>query len=90
MLRVTYYGALSSAPVVEYLTVLHDGYAGQKANRLLSFLAEKSGADLSRAGNIAEAAEVMNAATPPEKIKHKKDGKFRRITYRKWPSSDGA
>ena len=90
MLRVTYYGALSDSPVVEYLTVLHDGYAGQRANQLLSFLAQKAGADLAQAKNIVEAAEVMNAATPPEKIKHKKDGKFRRITYRKWPSSDGA
>jgi pyruvate/2-oxoglutarate dehydrogenase complex dihydrolipoamide acyltransferase (E2) component len=31
MLTVTYYGCLSDKPVTEYLTVLHEGYAGRAA-----------------------------------------------------------
>jgi len=31
MLAVTYYGGLSDAPITEYLPILHEGYAGDRA-----------------------------------------------------------
>jgi len=82
MLAVTYYGSLSDAPVTEYLTVLHEGYAGDKAMRLLSTLATNAGALL---GNtLTESADALNDATPPTEVEFRKDGKFHRILKRTW------
>jgi len=82
MLAVTYYGSLSDAPVTEYLTVLHEGYAGDKAMRLLSTLATNAGALL---GNtLGESADALNDATPPTEVEFRKDGKFHRILKRNW------
>ena len=39
MLSCTYYGSLSDRPITEYLPVLHDGYAGDKAMRQLMTMA---------------------------------------------------
>lgn len=82
MLAVTYYGSLSDAPVTEYLTVLHEGYAGDKAMRLLSTLATNAGAVL---GNtLAESVDALNGAAPPREVEFRKDGKFHRILKRTW------
>ena len=42
MCRITYYGGLSDSPVNEYLTINHDGYAGQKAMQKLLMIAERA------------------------------------------------
>jgi len=82
MLVVTYYGALSDAPVTEYLTVLHEGYAGDKAMRLLSTMATNAGAAL---GNtLGETVEALNDAQPPAEVEFRKDGKFHRVLKREW------
>lgn len=82
MLAVTYYGSLSDAPVTEYLTVLHEGYAGDKAMRLLSTLASNAGAVL---GNtLGETVEALNNAQPPTEVEFRKDGKFHRVLKREW------
>lgn len=88
MLAVTYYGALSDPPVTEYIPVCHDGYAGQKAMRLLVTMERSSGASIK--GTIADdlfledAAQSMNLGNPPSTIEYKKDGKFFRVLQRNW------
>lgn len=88
MLAVTYYGALSDPPVTEYIPVCHDGYAGQKAMRLLVTMERSSGASIQ--GTIADdlfledAAQAMNLGNPPSTIEYKKDGKFFRVLQRNW------
>lgn len=88
MLAVTYYGALSDPPVTEYIPVCHDGYAGQKAMRLLVTMERSSGASIQ--GTIADdlfledAAQSMNLGNPPSTIEYKKDGKFFRVLQRNW------
>jgi DNA repair protein RadD len=82
MLKVTYYGALSDTPVSEYLTVTHDGYAGQKARTLLAIIANKSGGHVM--DNLSETALIMNESKPPEEIEYKKDGKYYRVIDRRW------
>jgi len=82
MLAVTYYGALSDAPVTEYLTVLHEGYAGDKALRLLNTMATNAGVCLG--ASLVETAEAMNEGKPPREIEFRKDGKFHRIIKREW------
>ncbi len=85
MLMVTYYGALSDKPVNEYLTVMHDGYAGQKARTLLASLVMMSKAgDVMRNETLDDVAHDLNQARPPMAIKFKKDGKFFRVTRRDW------
>jgi len=86
MLAVTYYGALSDPAVTEYLTVLHEGYAGQKAMKLLTSMAQSAGiwdGGLT-AKSLDEAANNMNACTPPAMIEYRMDGKFYRVIRRKW------
>lgn len=85
MLRVTYYGeALSDRPVTEYLTVLHDGYAGQKALATLQKMVTKSRAELAILDDLDEAAAILTSGTPPHMIKYRKDGKFFRVLDRSW------
>lgn len=90
MLAVTYYGALSDAPVTEYLPILHEGYAGDKAMRGLVHIAERSRASIGSLlqGDPSEAlpalAIEMSASVPPSSIEYRKEGKFHRVLSRKW------
>ena len=90
MLAVTYYGALSDAPVTEYLPVLHDGYAGDKAMRGLVHIAERSRANIGAllqvdpSEALPDLAAEMSASTPPDSIEYRKEGKFHRVLSRKW------
>lgn len=83
MIRVTYYGALSDKPVTEYLTILHEGYAGQKALNTLAAIANGSGSSIVET-SLDALCESMNAGTPPAIIEYTKDGKFDRIIRREW------
>ena len=85
MLMVTYYGALSEKPVNEYLTVMHDGYAGQKARVSLVKIASNAGVHgVTLDGTLDGVAHDMNQAAPPALIKFRQDGKFYRVTDRRW------
>jgi len=85
MLMVTYYGRLSDKPVSEYLTVLHDGYAGQKARMAMVKIARDAGLNgVVLGGQLDDAALDLNDATPPALIKFRQDGKFYRVTDRRW------
>jgi DNA repair protein RadD len=85
MLLVTYYGALSDKPVNEYLTVMHEGYAGQKARILFARISNGCGSNADmRHTNLTSAAAEMNECTPPSVIKFRRDGKFYRVTERRW------
>lgn len=89
MLAVTYYGALSDAPVTEYLCVLHDGYAGQKARRLFSAIMDGA-TNYNYTGskdNIDDAVNFLQdnrRCFPPQSIEYTKDGKFFRVMNRSW------
>jgi DNA repair protein RadD len=84
MLKVTYYGGLSDPTVTEYLAVLHEGYAGQKAMGLLGILKERSEAPGVPAWSLANAAESMNKGRPPKLLKYKRAGKFFEVKSREW------
>ena len=85
MLMVTYYGALSDKPVNEYLTVMHEGYAGQKSRVLLMKISNSAGVPgVTLDGTLDGVAHDMNQAVPPALIKFRQDGKFYRVTDRRW------
>jgi DNA repair protein RadD len=85
MISVTYYGGLSDTPVTEYLAVTHDGYAGQKARRLLADIAARSGAMLDyKVADMVQIADAMGAGTPPMIVEYRKDGKFFTVIDRSW------
>ena len=90
MLAVTYYGDLSDKPVTEYLPILHDGYAGDKAMRGLIHLAESASAHLGdlMQRDATEAlpliAHAMTESRPPASIEYRVDGKFARVISRTW------
>ena len=88
MIALTYYGGLTDPPITEYLPVLNQGYAGNKAMQLLHDIAQRSNATLS---GINEAAEPlmylvvqMNDSNPPAMISYKRDGKFYKVIKRLW------
>jgi len=83
MLAVTYYGGLSDPPVTEYLPVLHDGYAGQKAAQTFVTIARQAGVE-KHAQGLDEAVASMKGSCPPALVEYKKDGKFFRIIRREW------
>jgi DNA repair protein RadD len=82
---VKYYGILSDAPITEYLVIFHDGYAGQMAFRKLIEIAKCANcldAVLYAKHDMAE--EIHKQSTPPSMIEFRKDGKFFKVTRRKW------
>lgn len=90
MLVCTYYGDLSDKPITEYLPILHDGYAGQKALRELTKIASSAGVQLSEAAMMEPAqgldrmAEQMCAGSPPSEISYTMSGKYHRVMTRIW------
>ena len=86
MLTVRYYGELADRPVMEYLTVAHSGYSGDKARRLLLTIAQKAGVDASGFGDttLEAAAEELNKCRHPSVITYKQEGKFYRVFNRVW------
>lgn len=84
MLTVTYYGGLSDPHVKEYLTVAHEGYAGDKAIATLSVIARSAKAQLRQGITLDGTAAIMNFATPPAMLRYKVDGKYHRILGRDW------
>lgn len=84
MIRITYYGDLSDKPISEYLCIMHGGIAGQKAMRVMSELAEKSGTRIEPNWSIKDACDNMTKATPPAIVKYKKNGKYFDVTRRNY------
>lgn len=84
MLKVTYYGDLSDKPISEYLTVAHDGYAGQKAMRELIDIASQSGAIISFVRELDDLCNVMNESQKPDIVMYRKAGKFFDVLERRW------
>ena len=91
MLAVTYYGALSDEPVTEYLCVLHEGYAGDRARRLLAEIFHKAHGSKHpfeiKKDNFEldeETINDLNLFLIPKLIEYRKDGKFFRVLDRSW------
>lgn len=90
MLACTYYGSLSDSPVTEYLPVLHEGYAGQRAMQTLFNMASASGAQLSDVASMSGSegleylAEQMRQSKHPVSVEYRMDGKFHRVLKRSW------
>lgn len=86
MLAITYYGGLSDTPITEYLPILHDGYAGNKAMQQLGIIARSAGVDHSQMllPSPEVIASVLNTAKPPKVIEYKKEGKYFRVLRRSW------
>lgn len=83
MLTVTYYGVGTS--VIEYVLVTNDGYAGDKARRLLSQLVTLSKTDAIRPNiSVEELAETMNTGQPPSLITYQMEGKFFKVLRREF------
>lgn len=83
MLAVTYYGAFSDPPITEYLPVLNQGYAGNKAAQLLHDMALKSGARITDSSLIG-IADSMTKSQYPNAIDYEREGKFYRVRRREW------
>jgi DNA repair protein RadD len=90
MLSCTYYGSLSDKPITEYLPVLHEGYAGQRALQQLFTMDNAAGAHLADAVKMEGSegleylAAQMSSSRPPKAIEYRMDGKFHRVIKRSW------
>ena len=88
MIALTYYGGLTDPPITEYLPVLNQGYAGNKAMQLLHDIAGQSKATLSginqASAPLSYLVQQMNASIPPQLISYKRDGKFYKVVKRLW------
>lgn len=87
MLAVTYYGdLLNNVAVTEYFPVLHDGYAQQKAVRVMAEIASRSDAprETLDVTDLEKAAALMAQGKPPTWIRYRQDGKFFRVVGRAW------
>ena len=85
MLAVSYYGGLSDPPVTEYVCAMHEGYAGEKARRLLADIAHKAGVTLDySAVDLHQMAGQMTEGRPPATIEFKREGRFFTVINRSW------
>lgn len=90
MLRVRYYGGLADPPVDEYVCIMHEGYAGEKARRTLARIASDAGLSpgWSLENDLDEIARALNAATPPSVVTYEREGKFFKVKGRTWSNSE--
>jgi DNA repair protein RadD len=88
MLAVTYYPeGLSDQAVTEYLPILHEGYAGDKALMQLMTMARNANADIDTSKDAwfdSLLVLSLNESKAPEMVKYKRDGKFFRVMERRW------
>jgi DNA repair protein RadD len=88
MLAVTYYPeGLSDQAVTEYLPILHEGYAGDKALMQLLTMARHANADIDISKDAwfdSSLVLSLNESKAPEMVKYKRDGKFFRVIERRW------
>ena len=84
MCKVTYYGDLSDPPINEYLTIMHEGYAGQKAMRKLIEIAASAKAFIAGVRDIDQLCTIMNESLYPKAIEYRKVGKFYEVMNREW------
>ena len=85
MVKVTYYGQLSDAPVTEYHPITHDGIVGTRALASVARIADKSGLMQSDAPQALDAlAKWLNTGRPPSLIRYQKRGKFYDVDDRAW------
>lgn len=86
MLSCTYYAGLSDPAITEYLPVMHDGYAGDKAIRQVASMAKAAGISLVELDeqDLESVASLLANGTPPSSITYKRDGKFYRVLNRSW------
>lgn len=84
MLVVDYMCGDIGAPISEYLTIIHGGWAGAKARRVLASIANQAGSGVSPMADLPDIAESMNAAKPPLVIEVIRDGRYNRVTARHW------
>ena len=89
MLKASYYPVdLSAQPVTEYLTIMHDGYAGRRSLRTLLQIATYSGTlealKAQQDQDLDLTAEIMQRGAAPTQITVKRDAKFYRVLDRDW------
>jgi DNA repair protein RadD len=84
MLKVTYYGNLNDHAITEYLTVLHDGYAGYKAMERLKMISGKVGVDYMVQESLEALCVELGRSSAPTSIAFTKKGKFYEIVDRIW------
>lgn len=86
MLRVDYYPeSFDEEKISEYICLKHDGFAQQKALLTLSNIERQSRFEMPPSDTeLEEYARLMNRRRHPDAIKHKPDGKYRRIVWRRW------
>jgi DNA repair protein RadD len=83
MIAVDYYGGLSDPIITEYFTILHDGFAGQRAMQNLAAIATSCGASHAiRQNDLQAICDSLNEGSYPASIEYKKDGKYFRVLRR--------
>lgn len=91
MIKVRYYGLLSDPVISEYITLLHDGYAGRKALKTITTITDHCGVSMAQFGpdsTLDDLADALNDAPPPASIEYRRDGQFHRVLNRKWQQEE--
>lgn len=86
MLVCKYFGEnLSDEKVAEFYCVMHEGYAGAKAQQALAKVADYAGVvNIFDEATMDDAAFAMNCGRPPTIIKYEKNGRFFEIKAKEW------
>jgi len=85
MLVISYSESLDGDAVKEYLTILHEGFAGKKGIITLRLIADRAGISIDDCETLADVAKTMNEyGTPPHVLKYKREGKYYRVLGREW------
>jgi DNA repair protein RadD len=84
MIMVSYYGDLSDPVIREYLTVFHEGYAGQWAMETLGTIAQEADVNIWVPDSPEKLIDALNRGVAPSEIRYRKTGKFYRVVERTW------
>ena len=75
---------MNDRPLTEYVTVLHDGYAGYKAMERLKSISGKVGVDYMVQPRLDAWCDELGRSSAPTEIAFTKNGKFFDIVDRIW------
>lgn len=87
MLKCSFYGDAISDPIIScYHVVWHEGFAGSKARREVSQIANRCGVEFiwDDVTDLEALANELNQGQIPATIEYKKDGNFYSILRREW------
>jgi DNA repair protein RadD len=91
MIKIKYYGSLTSPVVTEYLTIMHEGAGGERAMaKFSSIVSHCEASEVYQKDSLEDVCKLMESKQPPKILEYTKNGKFFNVIGRSWVDDSSA